>query len=348
MGAALESCSSYWDMSIEPGLPRLVLRVVHAPIDESLGAKLSGFQAGDEVQVRRIDKVKGFDPLRWRFEQHAKDRARLQHRGVHSKLPWPETYRCMAPRRYWLAPVVSGNPNQGWTEQMCLLQVAMSPNERSIENIVADIKDSEDAVSYASRFNTQLMVQASGDPNVSAAAAAVAEEGCIPTVKVAAPVGCDVITSGLPGLFSPGDACTIMPYSAPDVKKFLFDGGEDFLEIPQAFFHYAAFVSGGREFVVDLQGSMDDEGDVILVDPLVLRAELPSVSKLLTTAVSHSNFAQHLPRQMQEKAARATGPSTERFELLHPRCSQMCKAFDPMRRGAQMRHVCGMGVACGI
>lgn len=69
----------------------------------------------------------------------------------------------------------------------------------------------------------------------------------MPTIKVAAPVACEVIFSGYPSMVPVGAVCTLTPYAEKDVQKFVFDGHSDeFLELPQAFFHYAAFSSGGK------------------------------------------------------------------------------------------------------
>merc|ERR1719408_453224 len=72
-----------------------------------------------------------------------------------------------------------------------------------------------------------------------------------------------------------GDCCTLSPYGASEVMKFVFDGSETFHELPQAFFHYVAFASTGHLHVVDLQGAVEDEGDFLLLDPAIHRSEKP-------------------------------------------------------------------------
>jgi len=221
--------------------------------------------------------------------------------------------------------------------QTCVLQMAASPHERSVRNIELDILDAKDASSYAHRFNLQQMH--SSDPSATAADAAD-----MPGVRVAAPIGCEVLGSGLQGLIVAGDSCTLAPYVASEVQKFVFDGSEEYCELPQSFFHYAAFASGGREFVCDLQGVEEEDGSFTLIDPCVLRAARPTVTDLINTV---------MPKPVANASAEPKlGPSPERFDAMHPKCGQMCKAFDPQRRGGQMRNACGpggiMSAACGL
>merc|ERR1712190_521093 len=84
----------------------------------------------------------------------------------------------------------------------------------------------------------------------------------------------------VPDIVQPGEAVSVVAYPSALVKKFVFEGGEDFLELPQAFFHYVAWLSGGREFVGDIQGVQDDH-DVLIVDPVVLRASKPTIGNII-------------------------------------------------------------------
>lgn len=210
-----------------------------------------------------------------------------------------------------------------------MLVVATSPADRTHENVEIDLKDSADVASYASRFNHQLQ-------NIFGESG-----GAVPGVMVCGAVGCEIIKSSSSQFASPGEAIMIIPWPFPEIKKFMFDGSEDFLEVPQAFFHHAAWLSNSHEFVCDLQGIEDDDNNVILVDPCVIRAAKPTVGNLLSTlATSMSqkekeNVPQHVSADI----------STDRFDALHPRCSQLCKAFDPHRRSAVKRH-CGLHIGC--
>jgi hypothetical protein len=136
-----------------------------------------------------------------------------------------------------------------------------------------------------------------------------------------------------------GAFLTVAPYAEKDVQKYVFDGiSEEFSELPQAYFHYAAFSSGGKEYVCDIQGAEDDNGSFLLVDPCVLRASLPNVGDLVG-AVANVQGGHSM-----------NGPTAERFDTLHPKCGAACKTFDPHRRSAQRNGkagMCGMGT-CGI
>merc|ERR1712070_237357 len=97
-----------------------------------------------------------------------------------------------------------------------------------------------------------------------------------------APVACEVVASSAPDILPRGAACTVTPYQQPEVVKFVFDGADEFSEVPQAFFHFAAFATGGQEFVCDIQGAEDDNG-FHLIDPVVLREDTTNVKQFLTS-----------------------------------------------------------------
>lgn len=211
-----------------------------------------------------------------------------------------------------------------------MLVIANAPEERTQANIELDLKDSQDVASYASRFNKQLC-------------SLFGDHGGVPGVRVCAPVGCEVIKSSSPQFASPGECITIIPYPFPDIKKFLFDGSEDFLEVPQAFFHHAAWLSSSHEFICDLQGIEDDDGNVVLIDPCVIRAPKATVGDLLSTLAPGKSQKENV----SPESADVSG--SDRFEALHPRCSQLCKAFDPHRRSASCRRHCGLNIiSCGV
>merc|ERR1711920_119607 len=128
-------------------------------------------------------------------------------------------------------------------------------------------------------------------------------------------------------------------YPSPVVKKFVFEGSEDFLELPQAFFHYVAWLSGGREFVADIQGMQDDQ-DVLLVDPVVLRAAKPTLGDIVGAVVSAATT---------DDNGQNVDKSEQRFNVWHPRCGQLCKGFDPQRRSIKDRKACGLSLpSCGV
>jgi len=306
--------------------PQLALRVAYSPIEEeSLGARPSPFAAGDEVAIMQLDRVKGWDCLAWRQERCAKQRAAVDSA---SSLAWPEGARFNTAQRFWGAKVVASDGKGGFEEHWCMLQVAVCPKDRAMENVKPIVEDAKDVASYAHRFNMQT----------ARACGAEDEPAEAPGVRVCAPVGCYVLGSAVPEVAQPGEAVSLSVYPAPTVKKFVFEGAEDFVELPQAFFHYVAWTSGGRESVGDLQG-VQDEQDVILVDPVMLRAPKPGIGDLLGTLTSSSAPGEQGQQTVEQ----------HRFDLWHPRCGQLCRAFDPQRRTAHARRNCGMSLpSCGV
>jgi len=314
----------------------LVLRVLHAPIDDMRGARLTGYKVGDELKVVQFSTVNELNPLGWRYQDKTKQQ-------------WPPSHRFQVPKRSWHAMVVPDNSLGA--QQACLLQMAAAPDARTRESAEIDVEDSKVAAVYAQRFNLHSQNTAAGDVGLETRVVAdttdlndntaLAENGTFPTVKVAAPVACEVIASGYPAMIPVGTICTLAAYPEKHVQKFVFDGRSDeFSEIPQAFFHYAAFTSGGKEYVCDIQGAEDDDGSFLIVDPCILKAGLPTVRDLIGV-VSNG--------QIQGDQS-TSGPTAERFDALHPRCTQACKVFDPQRRSAQRNGkvgMCGVGM-CGL
>merc|ERR1712187_455955 len=179
-------------------------------------------------------------------------------------------------------------------------------------------EDCKTVASYAARFNSFLKSRPDGDN--------------LPSIKVAAPASCDVLYSALPWLRQ-GDKVVIFPFGSKKVKKFVYDGNEEFVELPQAFFHYVMNASGGKDMVNDLQGTVDDEGEVLLVDPLLVQAPPVTVTNLLASAAAAGGGGR--------------GPASDDFDRLHPRCGQLCKTFDPHRKGTAAKTFCGFHIgAC--
>lgn len=319
--------------------PKLGLRIFSNPCMESAdgGALCARFlNIGGEVMATEIEKVKGWDALRSRVERSTKERAGvLYNRGPNAtqtnapaKLQWPEGYRFNTPRKFWRCKIISQDSQGGFQEHLCMIVVATAPEDRTQANVEVDLKDSQDVASYAARFNKQL-TKLYGD------------NAGIPGVKVCAPVGCEVIKSSSSQFAQAGESIAIIPYPFAEVKKFLFDGSEDFLEVPQAFFHHAAWLSSSHEFICDLQGIEDDENNIILVDPCVIRAPKATVGNLLSTLTPGMSQKENVPHM-------AADIGSDRFDALHPRCSQLCKTFDPHRRSANAKRACGMNISCGV
>jgi len=261
-----------------------------------------------------LGKATGMDALSWRY------RGEVQR-------SWPASYRFQAPRAVFVTDVMSRDQRT----TRCVVQVPLAPSERTRENAQMHVVDAEIATAHAARFNAH-MAQSMG--NVMD----VRDQGeAPPSVKICAPVACEVISSSAPEILPRGAVCTVTPYPHTQVAKFVFDGADEFLEVPQAFFHYAAFASGGTEFVCDIQGAEDDDGGIHIIDPVVLRADTSTMSDYLQSTLTETKKA---PSQ---KFGPDHAPTEERFERLHPRCGQTCQSFDPMRRGAK-----GKKGMCGI
>lgn len=291
----------------------LVLTVVHvAPVDkENTGTISAGYAVGDKVVLAALQTLRGLEPLAWRY----KERVRKE---------WPATYKFQVSRRSWASSAISGGRTQP-----CLVQIASSPDQRTQENCQIDVADASDVATYAHRFNVQQR-QASDDR--------------VPSVTVCVPAVCQVTESDLPAIIPTGTHCTVAACPLMDrdtiVTKFVTDGCDDYQEVPQAFFHYAAFSSGGKEFACDLQGLVDDNSDnVVLLDPVMLRASMP-LAEIVSSSV--------LPIKSQPTKGKFKGPSQHCFNELHPHCGDLCRSFDPQRRTASNRlGMCGIPT-CGL
>eukprot|EP00927_Polykrikos_kofoidii_P048975 TRINITY_DN4312_c0_g1_i1.p1 TRINITY_DN4312_c0_g1~~TRINITY_DN4312_c0_g1_i1.p1 ORF type:complete len:370 (+),score=73.55 TRINITY_DN4312_c0_g1_i1:122-1111(+) len=309
--------------------PRLILRIGTPPAKDLTGARNTPFGPGDEVAVVNLEQVKGWEPLRWRFEQNARERSMVGQR----KPLWTDGSRCGLQRRYWRAHIFSSDGKGGIEQHVTLLEVFAEKSDRTLEKVQVDIDDAKSAAQHAHRFNAHLARSLGGDVGATAA------EGDVPAVKIAVPVGCYVVGGVASSVAAPGDMVSICSFSADEVRKFVFDGREEFHEVPQAFFHYTACQTGGHQFVCDVQGIEEEDGNFLLVDPLVLRTPKAGITDLLGAIVPGKSAANEVPSE---------APNAERFDQFHPRCGCLCKAFDPQRRSAQQRKHCGMGVSCGV
>merc|ERR1711907_652485 len=96
------------------------------------------------------------------------------------------------------------------------------------------------------------------------------------------------------GMIGMAEACTLTPINTDlsEVQKFVFDGGERFVDVPHAFFHYVGFLSGGRELVCDIQATQDDEtGDFLLLDPVILSSDGMGITDVLSAPITGGNRA---------------------------------------------------------
>mmetsp|Transcript_94078 Transcript_94078/g.248565 ORF Transcript_94078/g.248565 Transcript_94078/m.248565 type:complete len:396 (-) Transcript_94078:152-1339(-) len=302
----------------------LTLRIGYAPGVDSSGAMLGPFGIGDDVAVSHLEACEGYEPMTWRQGSAAASSS--------SRCPLqPEDgQRFNRPHDFYRARVRVSNGKGGFEEYWCLLSTAADPNNRTIENVKVAVDDAVITASYAHRFNEHTArLQAEHEGGGQGGAPVIGLRVCVP-------VGCHVMGSTAPKVGGSGQALSLALFPFKQVQKFVFNGSEDFTELPQAFFHYCHHISAGGEVIMDIQGIEDEDGDVYIVDPAIIRPAAPSVGHLIgsivTGAVSSSR----------------EGEDRLRFNTWHPRCSQLCKAFDPTRKSAHCRRSWGCATpTCG-
>jgi len=315
------------------GWPQLRLRVVWNPIRETTAAELSPFRLTDELLVEALD-VQGLHNcqlLGLRHEQYILDcQAPPGHQLGHT----PGGIRCSIPKFVTRAKIEN---------RWYLLGMAARPEDRTMSNVKADITDSKEVADYAFKFNTHLAKMAAladGGGHDDCREDFVASSSSGPRVLVCAPIACCVVETPAPRMIGGRDneVVSLTPYPDQDVSKFVFDGViEEFQEVPQSFFHHAAYSSGGEELLFDLQGCEREEGEFLLIDPCVWRKPRKSIKELLNTAVADA-----------EQAEVGDLGMTDRFCRLHRYCGPLCKTFDPDRRGPRAHRVCGLNTSCGL
>lgn len=313
-----------------PTGPPLALRVGYAPGVESAGARLGPFGLGDDIAVTKIEQCKGLEVLAARSQRGAA--------GAGSRNFMPQDgLRFTMQQSHFRARVCVSDGRGGFEEYWCLLSTANSPKDRTIENVQVAVDDAVIAASYAHRFNEQtanLHREEEGGEH---------DADSVVGVRVCIPVGAYVIGGTEASVAQPGQAISLALYPFKEAHKYVYDGGEDFAELPQAFFHYCCFLSNGREVIADIQGYEDEDGDIFLVDPVVIRPSQPTVGSLLGTLTHGGNGGgAGVPGQCGEV-------EKMRFDAWHPKCGQLCKAFDATRRGGHVRRACGLAVpSCGV
>lgn len=315
------------------GWPQLRLRVVWNPIREPAAAVVSPFRLTDEIVVEALDVqgLRNCQLLGLRHEQYILDcQAPPGHQLGHT----PGGTRCSIPKFVTRAKI--GN-------EWYLLGMAARPEDRTMSNVKTDIIDSKEVADYALKFNAHLAKMAAladggGHDEHLASSSSVYPQH--PRVLVCAPIACSVVETPIPRMLGGrnNEVVSLIPFPDQDVNKFIFDGVlEEFQEVPQSFFHHAAYLSGGEELLFDLQGCEREEGEFLLIDPCIWRQQKKSIKELLNTAVADP-----------EQAAVGDLNMADRFGRLHRYCGPLCKTFDPERRGARAHRVCGIDTSCGL
>lgn len=297
----------------------LALRVGYAPGEESAGTRIGPFGQGDDIALQDLTQAREIECMDWRQELACA--GKMGH-GSH----WPqEDERFRTRYNYWKAKVVVSDGADGFEEHAVLVQSAVLAKDRTMEVAQHSVDDAIGAGRLAHKFNAQTATlhaeEEGGDHDAES----------VVGVRVCLPVACFVLGGFAEDVGQPGQTILITKFPFPSVSKFVFDGKEEFSELPQAFFHYASWATGGQEVVADIQGAEDEDGDIFIVDPVVLR---PAKATLLGALTNDGG-------EPREKA---------RFECMHPKCGPLCKAFDPLRRGPHGgRRACGLAVpTCGV
>lgn len=269
MGVALSQCGfrmEHFSLGAVADVDsqELVLEVLSTAADQSQGARPSRLKEAQMLQVISLKSPSGLEPLGFRYRDEVRSL-------------WPDEYRFQASKRAWQVHLAQADRPEGF-----VLQMANRNQERTADAVALDMEDSLKVSSYAHRFNLYSREHAREAGFVDH----------IPKIEVAAPVACRVVKTYLPALLPVGAVCMLFPYADKEVKKFVFDGTEDFLELSQAFFHHAAFSSGGKELLCDLQGVEEEDGSLLLIDPCILRGNKVTVGNLLKGAVREDNYGE--------------------------------------------------------
>jgi len=311
MGASLANLKSAgicgsWTGVLTEGSHVLQLKVLHTPVAASDGAEISGMKIGDTIDLLDLTTGPETEVLSWRYsEQKRNARPTGAKRQAMSKdddlelPPWPDQRCFSVHHRFWRVSL------QNKPECFCILQMATNPDERTPESLEEDTAASVSTATYAHKFNKQQSAEHLHDPP--------------PAIKVAAPLGCQIVDSGFSSMFTVGEC--VMLYVLPCVRtvdKYIFNCADPYLDLPQAFFHFVTLSSGGRELAYDLQGIEDDKGDIFLVDPAILK-------------VNGKNVKEEALPVCGIMSGGAGRIEWDHFQSLHPKCSPLCKVFDPHR-----------------
>jgi len=311
-------CDEFWDFNITPKLPEpiIMLRVGLLPPTSpgSRGVRChdASFIKGVELSIMQLESVPPSDPLLERYTQkQACASSSEPYNPMHLEaMPWwsssvqTMTEPLAAPDLYlyWRARVGIVEEEGNMTEHHCLLQAASSPCQRTTRQVLSVLDRSAAISLYAAKFNSQIAANFHGEFESQMFDNEEQKLQVGPSVQIAIPVGCMVISSSAPEVLDLGDSVILFPYAPMEIQKFVFaEPSDNALELPQAFFHFMAHISEGRQLVWDLQGSEYEDGSVLLVDPWLL---------------------QH-PHATQE--------SLGLLHKLHPMCNPLCLMFSERR-----------------
>eukprot|EP00913_Durusdinium_trenchii_P025488 g23926.t1 len=245
---------------------QLALRVVFAPMEGKNSLKM-----GDEFLISNIKKVPGWEPLSWRQERDLSGERVAQQHATGKSAVWPSLSesRFARPMRHWSVEAYGSDGKGGVRSLRGLLQVAHLRKDRELEQVKAAVHEISAVADYARRFNHHLD----------------GFDGEVPTIRVATSMACFVLDGIAPDVVDAGDTAVLTLFDEKEVTKFVFEGSEDFVELPHSFFHFVLWNSGGQDLVADLQGAQHED-EFILVDPVLLKTGDLDLSQLLEMATS--------------------------------------------------------------
>jgi len=343
-----KQCQEFWDFNITPALlePRIMLRVglmpPVAPDSNGVLCHAASLNKGTELGIVQMELVPPSDPLLWRHirkKAPASPSEASSPRQLEAKPWWSTSNQAVAqpakarppsvvtsppphcglaaPVLYYRARVAVMDEEGNVTEHNCLLQTASSSCERTISEALSVLDRSAAVAIYAAKFNAEVAANSLCETESQKSDDAYDEQELhdSPSLMIAIPVGCTVISSLSPEILGIGQSVVLFPYSAPEVQKFVYTEPptDNACELPQAFFHFMAYLSGGRQLVWDLQGCEYGDGSILLVDPFLLQR----------------------PYMTQDVS--------EFFHRLHPACSALCVAFTERLRTEHIRTDCRPG-----
>lgn len=192
--------------------------------------------------------IETLQPSTWRYHEHLRAR-------------WPLTYRFQVPRCTWRLQVECTDDDDIGFNEHCLMQMPICHEQRTRANAEADVADAEIAADAALQFNSYLQ-----------------QRGYNSRVEVVVPVICEVVRTSIPEALPVQSYVTLQAYAEASVTKFVCEGVEHVVatDLPHAFFHYAACLSTCSQLICDMQGFLDSDGNLTIVDPCIMHSNMVS------------------------------------------------------------------------
>lgn len=198
-----------------------------------------GAVAGDEFLITGALRAPGWAALARRQEVRDGDwpslsEARLARRGLRVEGPWLAGLKTPGP---WTCTSRTAGVACARPRRSCRWRVRAGTGSwtrwgrvwwhwrRQVREVVREINQVAD---YARRFNRHV-AEAAGEEDA-------------PKVRVAVCYACFVLDGGSQEVACSGDTVVLTSFYGPEVSKFVFEGNEEFQELPQAL-----LVRGGQQ-----------------------------------------------------------------------------------------------------